>query len=124
MFGNVSQVRQEGNIEVPSRRRRISYTEAAPVPVHHDAPTRYSIICKTLQLNVKTLTGRTLCIRMAHSQKLVEDLKDQIEEVEGIPVHMQRLIWAGKQLEDGQMLAHYNIQNQCEIHLVQRLCGC
>lgn len=53
----------------------------------------------------------------------IENLKDMIEESEGVPAEMQRLIFSGKQLQDGHNIADYNIQNGSFIHLVLRLLG-
>ncbi|KAI8918414.1 ubiquitin-related domain-containing protein [Powellomyces hirtus] len=138
----------DGGNDYPRRGRR--YTAAlamyhvhfnAPAPAalwpnHVDESTAASFRSRSIknwwlpdsengdQIFVRTLTGKTITLRCNLKTTTVYQCKAAVMEKEGIPVDQQRLIFAGRQLEDHRLLADYGMQKESVMHLMLRLPGC
>jgi hypothetical protein len=96
---------------------------ARPAPLYEELPApRPTYTDGTYSIFVRTLNGKTITLR-CHQNDPIEVVKCRIQDKEGIPTPMMRLIFQGKQLEDHSRLSDYKIAQESTLHLVLRLVG-
>lgn len=85
------------------------------------APT-INILPQLINLQIKTATGKLIIVKINPADTILQ-LKKKIYLAEDISIESQRIVYAGKQLEDPYTLCHYNITNECVVHIIIRLRG-
>ena len=88
-----------------------------------DLSTLHLVVLGSMQIFVKTLNGKTFTLEVEPNET-IENVRLLILIREYVPFGQQRLIFAGKQLENGRTLQDYNIQHDSSLHLVLRMAGC
>lgn len=73
-----------------------------------------------MQINIKTVTGKIITLEVDQFETILS-IKERIQQKEGVPPDQQRLVYAGKHLEDERYVCDYNLKKDPTVHLVLRL---
>ena len=79
-------------------------------------------VIRPMQIFVRTLTGRIITLNVAGTDR-IELIREMIWDSEQVLPSQQRLLYGGKQLEDGKDLGDYSVLGESTVYLVLRLCG-
>ncbi|KAA6369322.1 MAG: putative Polyubiquitin [Streblomastix strix] len=74
-------------------------------------------LLENMQICVETLAGKMIYLEVENADT-IESVKQKILDKEGIPTDQQRLIFAGRDLEDNKILRYYKIQGGAKLYLV------
>jgi hypothetical protein len=119
--GDTSSVAEDTIIQMTDDMKKVSLTSVAKgLPGH--TKNAQQMPDKSFQIYVKTLTGKTVTLAVVPSDT-IEEIKDLVQDAEGIPFDEQHIIYAGKCLKDGKILSDYEIQSNSTLQLVLRLLG-
>jgi hypothetical protein len=104
----------------------IPITQSIFTPIKPSYTTPSAIVAtipiKPFPVLVKSMTGKNTTVDI-HNQMTIEELKLEIENLDGIPPHQQRLVFNGKEMQDTNKVESYHLKSNDMIHIVLRLRG-